>query len=142
MNNYAIITTPLENLLNKEAHFKWIDECQKEFYHFKEKLAHILIFKNWKQKFHVHVDASFVTLGTILEQIGQGDINQPIAFSGHKLFDIENNYTTIEREGLTMVYSLQILRHYLLGSHFKFFINHLGLCKLVNKLVLGGRIYH
>jgi hypothetical protein len=39
-----------------------------------------------------------------------------------------------------MVYALQKFRHYLLGSHFKMYINHSALRYLVNKLVLGGNI--
>ena len=39
-----------------------------------------------------------------------------------------------------MVYALQKFRHYLLGAHFKMFIDHSALKYLVNKLVLGGRI--
>jgi hypothetical protein len=40
-----------------------------------------------------------------------------------------------------MVYALHKFRHYLLGKHFKMFIDHFSLKYLVNKLVLGGRIY-
>ena len=40
-----------------------------------------------------------------------------------------------------MVYALQKFRHYLLGGHFKMFIDHSALQYLVNKPVLGGRIY-
>jgi hypothetical protein len=39
-----------------------------------------------------------------------------------------------------MVYALQKFRHYLLGKHFKMFIDHLSLKYLVNKPMLGGRI--
>ena len=39
-----------------------------------------------------------------------------------------------------MVYALQKFRHYLLGSHFKMFIDHSNLKYLVNKPVLGGTI--
>ena len=39
-----------------------------------------------------------------------------------------------------MVYALQKFRHYLLGGHFKMFINHSALQYLVNKPVLGGKI--
>jgi len=39
-----------------------------------------------------------------------------------------------------MVYSLQKFRHYLLGQHFKMFIDHSTFKYLVNKPVLGGRI--
>ena len=40
-----------------------------------------------------------------------------------------------------MVYALQKFRHYLLGSHFKMFTNHSALKYLVNKPMLGGKIY-
>jgi hypothetical protein len=39
-----------------------------------------------------------------------------------------------------MVYALQKFIHYLLGKHFKMFIDHSTLKYLVNKPVLGGRI--
>jgi hypothetical protein len=39
-----------------------------------------------------------------------------------------------------MVYALQKFRHYLLGKHFKMFIDHLALKYLVNKPVLEGII--
>jgi hypothetical protein len=48
---------------------------------------------------------------------------------------------TTEREGLDMVYALQNSRHYLLGSHFKMYTDHSTLRYLVNKPVLGERIY-
>jgi hypothetical protein len=39
-----------------------------------------------------------------------------------------------------MVYALQKFCHYLLGGHFKMFIDHSALKYLVNKPVLGGKI--
>jgi transposase InsO family protein len=56
------------------------------------------------------------------------------------LSQAECNYTTIEREGLSMIYTSQKFRHYLLGSHFKFFTDHSALKYLVNKPMLEGRI--
>jgi hypothetical protein len=41
-----------------------------------------------------------------------------------------------------MVYDLQKFLHYFLGLAFKFFIDHSTLKYLVNKSVLGGRIFH
>ena len=40
-----------------------------------------------------------------------------------------------------MVYALQIFWHYLLGGHFKMYTDHLALEYLVNKPVLGRKIY-
>ena len=100
----------------------------------------ILVFPNWKRPFHVHVDASSITLGIILAQPRDGGIDHPIAFASRKLSSAERNYTTIEREGLAMVYALQKFRHYLLGSHFKMFIDHSTLKYLVSKPMLVGKI--
>jgi hypothetical protein len=67
-------------------------------------------------------------------------LDHPIAFASRKLSESKQNYNTTEREGLAMVYVLQKFRHYLLGKHFKMFIDHSVLKYLVNKPVLGGLI--
>ena len=66
----------------------------------------ILVFPDWKLPFHVHVDASSIALGVILEQPGEGGLDHLIAFARRKLSSAECNYTTTEREGLAMVYAL------------------------------------
>jgi hypothetical protein len=81
-----------------------------------------------------------ITLGHILVQPGVGDLDHPIAFSRRKLSESEQIYKIIEREGLAMVYALHKYRNYLLGKHFKMFIDHYSPKYLVNKLVLGRRI--
>jgi hypothetical protein len=91
-------------------------------------------------EFHVHIDASGISLGAILVQPSEGNLDHPIYFSSKKLYHVECNYTTIEREVLEIVYSLQKFRNYLLGGHFKFFKNHSALKYLVNKNVLEGII--
>ena len=103
-------------------------------------LVPILVFPDWNKEFHVHVDASSVALGVVLVQPGEGDLDHPIAFASRKLSFAEKNYTTTEQEGLVMVYALQKIRNYLLGGHFKMFIDHFSLKYLVNKTVLGGNI--
>jgi hypothetical protein len=117
-------------------------ECDKAFDILKLKLstALILIFSNWEIKFHVHVDASGIILGSILVKLEEGNMNHPIYFTNRKLSQVENNYTNTKREGLAMIYALQKFRHYLLGSHFKFFTHYSALKYLVNKPVLEGRI--
>ena len=101
----------------------------------------ILVFHDWNKEFHVHVDASSIALGVVLAQLGEGDLDHPIAYASRKLSFAEQNYTTTEREGLAMVYALQMFKNYLLGGHFKMFTDHSALKYLVNKPVLGGNIY-
>jgi hypothetical protein len=73
------------------------------------------------------IDVSSTTLGAMLAQSGEGDIDHTLAFASRKISTTEINYTTTEREGLAMVYALQKFLHYLLGGHFKMFIDHFAL---------------
>jgi hypothetical protein len=100
----------------------------------------ILIFLDWNKEFHVHLYVSSISLDVVLSQPGEGDIHHSIAFASRNLSIEENNDTTIEQEGLEMVYALQKFRNYLLGSHFKMYKHHSAINYLVNKPVLGERI--
>ena len=68
IQGYALITTPMEKLLRKNVSFFWGDEYQKSFELLKEKMVYvpILIFLDWEKVFHVHIDASGITLGAVL----------------------------------------------------------------------------
>jgi hypothetical protein len=66
----------------------------------------ILVFPYWEKKFHVHVDASTITLGGIPAHRETRDLDHPISFASKKLSESEQNYKTTEREVLAMVYEL------------------------------------
>jgi len=124
--------------LKKEVKFQWNEHCQQSLHTLKQKLviAPILVFLDWKKDFHVHVDESSIMLGIVLAHLGEGYLDNPISFSSRRLSTTENNYTTIEREGLAMVYALQKFRNYLLGSHFNMYTNHYALRYLINNPML------
>jgi hypothetical protein len=130
----------MDKLLRKDTKFQWNEDCQHGMDMLKETMVTtpILVFLDWEKTFHVHVDASAITLGAILAQPGARELGHPISFSSRKLLESEHNYNTTEREGLEMVYALQKFRHYLLGKHFKLFTYRSALKYLVKKPVLGG----
>ena len=70
IKGYAQITTPMKKLLKKDCQFGWTEECQQSFNTLKQKMviAPIMVFTNWTKEFHVHVDASSITLGSMLAQ--------------------------------------------------------------------------
>ena len=74
-----------------DAKFEWTMECQKSLDILKENMvtAPILVFPNWKVTFHVHVDASSITLRIIIAQLGEGALDHPIAFASRKLSSVE-----------------------------------------------------
>jgi hypothetical protein len=59
----------MEKLLKKDIKFQWNEECQQILDILKEKMvtSPILVFPNWSKEFHVHVDASSISLGAILK---------------------------------------------------------------------------
>jgi hypothetical protein len=68
IKGYAQITTPMEKLLKKDCQFSWKEECQQSFDTLKQKIVivPIMVFPDWTKEFHLHVDASFVSLGVVL----------------------------------------------------------------------------
>jgi hypothetical protein len=96
IKRYENITEPLENLLKKVEMFQWTPYCDKAFETLKENIntTPILIFPNWENEFHVHVDASCISLEAILAHPGDGAMDHPIYFVGNKLSQAERNYMT------------------------------------------------
>jgi hypothetical protein len=91
-------------------------------------------------EFHVHIDASLLTVGAMLSQNLIGKSDQPIVYAYKLLNRVEHNYSTIEREVLTMVFALHKFRHYLLGNKPIFYVNHMALFYLVNKPKVSRRV--
>ena len=109
IKGYTTITSPMEKFLKKDVAYEWTQEFQGSFDTLKAKMASmtILVFPDWDKEFHMHVNASSITLGVILAQPGEGNLDHPIAYASRKLSFAKQNYTTMEREGLVMVYALQ-----------------------------------
>jgi hypothetical protein len=118
IKGYAQINKEMENMLKKDIIFQWNEDYQQGLDTLKEKMVTtpILIFPDLENKLHVHVDASAITLGKIMAHLRVGDLDHHIAFAGRKLSELEKNYNTTEREGLSMVYALHKSRHCLLGK--------------------------
>jgi hypothetical protein len=72
IRGYEQITATMEKFLKKDTKYQWNDECQYSLDVLREKMvtAPILVFPNYEKKFHVHVDASTITLGEVLTQLG------------------------------------------------------------------------
>jgi hypothetical protein len=109
IRHYSDITFPMDELLRKDVEFKWSQDCQESFKFLKKKLveAPILKFPDWSRKFHVHVDASNVVVGSVLAQPYDDTMDHPNAYASQKLNKAERNYSTTEREALSMIFSLQ-----------------------------------
>jgi hypothetical protein len=96
IKGYVQITAPMEKLLKKDTKFQWNEDFQQGSDTLKKRMVrtHILVFPDWENTFHVHVDASTIAPGSILVQQGAKDLDHPIAFVSRKLSELEKNYNT------------------------------------------------
>jgi hypothetical protein len=81
----------MEKLLRKDSKLQWNEDCQRGLYTLKVNTltTPILIFLDWENTFHVHVDSSTIALGAILAQPRTGELDHPIAFASRKLSELE-----------------------------------------------------
>ncbi|RDY01983.1 Retrovirus-related Pol polyprotein from transposon 17.6, partial [Mucuna pruriens] len=86
-------------------------------------------------------DASNSALGAVLSQrAGVGQPVHVIAYASRTMDPAQQNYTTINKELLAIVFSLDKFRSYLLGSKIIVFFDHAALRHLLKKLDAKPRL--
>ena len=106
------VLAPLTTLTGKRA-FIWTSNCQQAFDQMKALISSnaLLAFPDHTQPFDVETDASDYQLGSVIKQSGH-----PITYYSRKLNSTQRNYTTIEKELLSIVKTFKEFHTILLGS--------------------------
>lgn len=116
--NFSKIAKPLTNL-KRDATFIWEQPQADAFTYLRSALCvePILQYLDFTKPFLVTTDASGIAIGGILSQ-GTIGKDLPIAYRSRFLNAVEQNYSTIEKELLAIVYCVQHFRPYLYGRQF------------------------
>ena len=135
------VAMPLHTIVHKVP-FQWTTVEQDAYDYLKKMLSKVPVVQplDWDKPFHVFVDALDIAIGSALMQLSEPNWYMPIYYASRKLSTTERNYSTIEREALGMVYSINKFRHYLLGKKFTFHVDHSALLYLVSKQELTGKL--
>jgi hypothetical protein len=90
--------------LKKKTPIKWTDEMQQAFdkMHLLMAADALAAYPNHNKRFDVYTDASDFQLGTCIIQEGR-----PVAYFSQKLMKSQQNYTTIEKEMLSIITTLE-----------------------------------
>ncbi|CAN6694213.1 unnamed protein product [Malus baccata var. baccata] len=134
IKDFSKIAQPLCRLLQKEVAFEFTKECTASFNQLKELLttAPIIVPPDWSLPFELMCDASDYALGAVL---GQRKDKKPhvIYYASRTLNDAQLNYSTTEKELLTVVFALHKFRSYLIGTKIIVFTDHAALKYLLTK---------
>ena len=98
-----------------------------------------LAIPNVNKMFFVQTDASGTGLGCVLLQEVEGSL-RPCRFLSRKLLDRETRYAVVEREALAIVWGVQKLARFLLGSKFILQTDHATLRCLINGETQNARL--
>ena len=117
------VLAPVTALTGKHS-FMLTTECQQAFDQMKVLLSSdaLLMFPTHTQPFDVETDASEYQLGSIVKQNGC-----PVAYYSRKLNSAQCNYTTIEKELLSIFETFKEFCTILLGSMIRAHMDHKNL---------------
>ena len=111
-DNFSVITEPLTNLLSKQTKFIWTNNCQKSFDIRKTILKDevVPLAPNFAKEVKLAVDASDICVGSVLIQEDGDGVEHPVSYFFKKFNRHQNNYSTIEKECLSLILALQHLK--------------------------------
>ena len=140
--NYAEIAVSLTDLTckGKPTQVKWGGEEEESFRKLKECMVSppILRLPCFDRLFMFKVDASDRGVGAVLMQDHAEDF--PIAYASKKLLPREQNYSTIEKECLAIVWAIKKFDYYLCGREFEVHTDHKPLVYMQAKKFDNKRI--
>jgi hypothetical protein len=137
--SHAHILKPLtdQSGLKKRAPIKWKDEMQQAFDKMRLLMAAnaLAAYPGHNKRFDVYTDASDFQLGACIIQEGR-----PVAYFSQKLTKSQQNYTTMEKEMLSIITTLKEFQSMLLGVNIHVFTDHKNLTfdTLKTQCVLAG----
>lgn len=121
IKNFAKIVKPLTQRLKKGEKIIIDDNYKHTFEYCKTLLSNepILAYPDFSKEFQLTTDSSNFALGAVLSQDGH-----PICYASRTLNPAEQNYSTIEKELLAIVWACKYFRPYLYGQKFTAFSDH------------------
>ncbi|GJZ27291.1 reverse transcriptase domain-containing protein [Tanacetum coccineum] len=141
IKDFSKISRPMTHLLEKNTPFIFSEECIQAFQTLKKKLteAPILIAPDWDQPFELMCDASDYAIGAVLGQQIKKHF-RPIHYASKTMTEAESNYTTTEKEMLTVVYAFKKFRSYLIMNKSIMYTDHFALKYLFAKKDAKARL--
>ena len=134
IKDFLKISRPLCRLLEKKAKFDFDESCKVAFEEIKSRLviAPVMVTPNWNKEFEIKCDASDFAMEAVLRQRIEKIFKA--VYNASKTFnEVQENYSTTEKEMLAMVFGCEKFRPYILGSHVIIHTDHATIRYLMAK---------
>lgn len=141
IKGFCYLAEPLQLQLKGDAQFHWGTEEIEAFENLKEALTSepVLGMYDENAPTEIHTDASGYGIGAVLVQF-QDNNERVLAYASRTLTKAERNYSTTERECLSIVWAINKFRPYLFGKYFTIITDHHSLCWLMSLKDPSGRL--
>ena len=138
---FAYIVKPLQNMIKKDAIFKWKKEGKEGFLKIKEAITEALTLRrlNFEKEFIIYTFASNTSYAMILTQkIDKAD-EFLVSFMSFNLQGVELKYQNVEKQGFAVFKVIKHFRPYILKSQTKVIVPHLVVRYLFFQKEMGER---
>ena len=143
VDKYAEIAFPLFELNRKNIRFKWKENHQEAFESLINKFIELktLAFPDPMKPYILRTDESGFAISAILSQMDENNEEKIIISVSRSLKGPELNYFITEKEMLAIVWALQELYTYLMGSKVTVFTDHKAItffnkCRFANNRIM------
>ena len=120
--------------MEKDVKFNFDESCQYSFEEIKSRLVEALIMAkpDWNKEFEIMCDASDYAMGAVLGQKAE-KMFRVIYYSSKTFNEVQENYSTTEKEMLAMVIACEKFKPYILGTHVIIHTDHAAIKYLMAK---------
>ena len=131
---FSKVARPLCRLLEKDTKFKFDESYQRSFEEIKLRLveAPIMAKPDWNKEFEIMCDASDYAMGAVLGQ-RTDKVFRAIYYASKTFNEVQENYSTTEKDMLAIVFACEKFRPYILGSHIIIHTDHAAIKYLMAK---------
>ena len=118
LNLIESVSEDFPSYFSKRTNFIWTNDCQKAFDILKAILKNepVLLAPNFAKEFKLAVDASDTGAGSVLRQENGNGVDHPVSYFSKKFNKHQKNYSTIEKECLSLILALQHFEVYVTSS--------------------------
>lgn len=136
IENLSDILRPLNELLRKNASFKWTQDCERAFKSARKAFCsdNILISFNSKLPVILATDANPYGVGAVLSHRYLDGSERVIQYASDTLRDTQKKYTQIDKEAYAIVFGIKKFHNFLYGKRFTLLTDNKPISQIFNSL--------